>query len=114
MTHTHITGADLQLIWDAEYAIPSSLEVDFRNSNLESRTDLMPVQGLNDILTTSPYKQERETGTGSRKHLRDKNFLEEILEEQKLHGELRSFLVTCTSLGVTRILFGLYRLQKTL
>ncbi len=80
MTRAHIIGADPLLIWDAEYAIPSSLEVDFGNSNLETRTDLMPVQCSNDTPTTSPCKHKRETGTGIRKHLRDENFLGEILE----------------------------------
>ena len=114
VTRAQIIGTDTRLIWDAEYAIPSSLEVDFGNSNLESRTDLMPVQCANNTPTTSPCKHERETGTGSRKHLRDENFLGEVLEGRKLHGGSRSFLVTHTSLGVTRRLFGLYRLQKTL
>ena len=80
MTHAQIIGADMRLIWDAEYAIPSSLEVDFGNSNLESHTDLMPVQCANNTPTTSQCKHKRETGTGSRKYLRDENFLGEVLE----------------------------------
>lgn len=44
--------------------------------------------------------------------MRDENFPGEILEGQKLPGGSRSYLVTHTSLGVTRRLFGLYRLQK--
>ena len=113
VTHAQIIGTDPQSIWDAACATPSSLEVNFGNSNLESRTDLMPVQCSNNTPTTSPCKHKRETGTGSRKHSRDENFLGEVLEGWKLHGGLRSFLVTHTSLGVTRRLFSLYRLQKT-
>ena len=44
--------------------------------------------------------------------MRDENFPGKILEGQKLQGGSRSYLVTHTSLGVTRLLFGLYRLQK--
>ncbi len=64
VTCAQIIGTDTRLIWDAEYATPSSLEVDFGNSNLESRTDLMPVQCANNTPTTSPCKHKRETGTG--------------------------------------------------
>ena len=45
--------------------------------------------------------------------MRDENFPGEILEGKKLPGGSWSYLVTYTSLGVTRQLFGLYRLQKT-
>ena len=92
VTRAHIIGADPLLIWDAEYAIPSSLEVDFGNANLESRTDLMPVQCLNNTPTTSPWKQERETGTGSRKHLMDENFPGRNLRDENFMGDRGHFL----------------------
>jgi hypothetical protein len=62
------------------------------------------------------HHHTKRTRKGNRywekEHLRNENFPGEILEGQKLPGGLRSYLVTHTSLGVTRLLFGLYRLQK--
>ena len=92
VTCTHIIGADPWLIRNAEYAIPSSLEVDFGNSNLESRTDLMLMQCSNDTPTTSIWEQERETGTGSRKHLMDENFPGRNLRDENFMGDRGHFL----------------------
>ncbi len=46
--------------------------------------------------------------------LEGKELLGDILVGQELPGGLRSFLVTNTSLGVTKGLFGLYRLPNAL
>ena len=85
VTRAQIIGTDTRLIWDAEYATPSSLEVNFRVSNLESRLILCPCN----VRTTLPPphhantkgKQVLEAGNtwGTRtswgKYLRDKNFM---------------------------------------
>ena len=53
-------------------------------------------------------KQVLGVGTLEGQELRGAN-----LDGRNLPGGSQSFLVTHTSMGVTRRLFGLYRLQKT-
>ena len=85
VTRTQIIGTDTWLIWDAEYAIPSSLEVDFGNSNLESRTILFPCTAQKRLplnyLANKKGKQVLRVGntrgmrTSWGKYLRDKDFI---------------------------------------
>ena len=66
----------------AECAIPSSLEVDFVNSNFESRTSPIPIQGSIDTPTNSPCEWKELLGerniwgtrTSRGEYLRNENF----------------------------------------
>ncbi len=66
--------ADPRLIWDVECVIPSSIEVDFGNSKLESGTYPMSMHWSQEIPTNLPCKQER------------------TLEGWELHGDCGHFL----------------------
>ena len=112
VTRAQIIGTDTRLIWDAEYAIPSSLEVDFGNSNLESRNDLMPVQCVNNTPTTSPCKHKRDTGTGKQETHRGRELPGGSTWGMKTSWGIAVISCDSPSLGVTRRLFGLYWLQK--
>ena len=89
------------------------LKLTLGTQTLSPKPILCPCNVQNDTPTTSPCKHERETGTGqARNTWGTRTSWGEVLEGQNFHGGSRSFLVTRTSLGVTRRLFGLYRLQN--